>query len=138
LLCAQRSGSRTFLASLVMKPDAQATSLLAVFCLANILRLPIHTHPLDISRRGLRPRKYLSICGLDARMLLYAHANISCRLITDTTISLAERDATALTECRAGECAGVPVARLVGEAEFCACHFTCQNDTWLPTVQIVS
>lgn len=86
-----------------------------------------------IIERGLKARQIFVDCGLDARMLLLHHMQLShADLIATPTHPLTERDADALTELASRRGAGVPVARLVGEAEFWSLPFYLSDDTLVP------
>ncbi|WP_306258854.1 peptide chain release factor N(5)-glutamine methyltransferase [Pararhizobium sp. IMCC21322] len=86
-----------------------------------------------IIERGLKAREIFIDCGLDARMLLLHHMQLShAELIAAPTHPLTERDADALTELATLRGAGVPVARLVGEAEFWSLPFYLSDDTLVP------
>lgn len=96
------------------------------------LTVALHTMRLIIER-GLEARELFLDCGLDARLLLLHHMQIShAELIAAPTHQLSDGDATALTELAIRRGAGVPVARLVGEAEFWSLPFHLSDDTLVP------
>lgn len=86
-----------------------------------------------IIEHGLKAREIFVDCGLDARMLLLHHTQLShAELIATPTQPLSADDATALTELATRRGEGVPVARLVGEAEFWSLPFYLSDDTLVP------
>lgn len=96
------------------------------------LTVALHTMRLIIER-GLRAREIFVDCGLDTRLLLLHHLQLShAELIATPTHVLTKHDAEALTELATRRGAGVPVARLVGEAEFWSLPFYLSDDTLVP------
>lgn len=86
-----------------------------------------------IIAQGFEVREIQLDGGLDARMLLLHRMQLShADLISASNQLLSAREAESLTELASQRGAGVPVARLVGEAEFWSLPFCLSDDTLVP------